>query len=208
MPITVLQLLPVFSPHQAQWILLFPNNKDSVNLDIPNNEKVFIVIAELAAAMSAIKETTGLIKVINDAKTDAEIKAATFELQAKLLTLQSDCFSLGEAIQLKDDKIHELKSQISAFDSFKEDSKDYFLTQTAAGSFVYSMIFDPGDGAITLHACPACFRQAKLSLLQPSSTTHSSGGFFVHYCPSCKSDFKMDRVPPMPPVQMPRRLKR
>ncbi|PJD13482.1 hypothetical protein B9Q22_15715 [Enterobacter roggenkampii] len=39
MPYTVLQLLPVFSPHQAQWILLFPNNKDSVNLDIPNNTK-------------------------------------------------------------------------------------------------------------------------------------------------------------------------
>ncbi|QLR42753.1 hypothetical protein HV346_08750 [Enterobacter sp. RHBSTW-00994] len=27
-PITVLQLLPVFSPHQAQWILSFPNNKN------------------------------------------------------------------------------------------------------------------------------------------------------------------------------------
>lgn len=32
--------VPVFSPLQARWILLFPNNKDSVNLDTPDNEKV------------------------------------------------------------------------------------------------------------------------------------------------------------------------
>lgn len=30
---------PVFSPLQARWTLLFPNNKDSVNLDFPNNKK-------------------------------------------------------------------------------------------------------------------------------------------------------------------------
>ena len=36
---------PVFSPHQARWILLFPNNKDSGNLDIPNNKKEFIMFA-------------------------------------------------------------------------------------------------------------------------------------------------------------------
>ena len=35
--------MPVFSPHQARWILLFPNNKDSVNLDIPNNMKELII---------------------------------------------------------------------------------------------------------------------------------------------------------------------
>ncbi|MBS8535755.1 hypothetical protein KER10_25150 [Escherichia coli] len=39
------------------------------------------MIAELSAAMAAIKETAGLAKVINDAKTDAEVKAATIELQ-------------------------------------------------------------------------------------------------------------------------------
>lgn len=155
------------------------------------------MIAELTAAMTALKETAGLVRVISDAKNDAEIKSATFELQGKLLTLQSDCFALGNAMRLKDDEIVELKYQIERFDSFKEDSKEYSLTQSAAGSFVYSMTYDPGHGAITLNACPDCFRKAKLSLLQPSPSTHSSGGFFVHYCPSCKSDFKMDRVPPM-----------
>jgi len=56
------------------------------------------VIAELSAAMAALKETAGLVKVISSAKTDAEIKAATFELQSKLITLQSDCFTLGDVV--------------------------------------------------------------------------------------------------------------
>ncbi|MGL5726827.1 MAG: hypothetical protein ACRCYD_03110, partial [Plesiomonas sp.] len=44
------------------------------------------MITELSAAMTAIKETVSLAKVISGAKTDSEVMAAVIELQSKLLT--------------------------------------------------------------------------------------------------------------------------
>lgn len=81
------------------------------------------MIAELSAAMTAIKETAGLVKVINDAKTDAEVKAATIDLQNKLITLQAECFSLGDAIRLRDEEVMHLKAKIAEFEDFKRQTE-------------------------------------------------------------------------------------
>lgn len=96
------------------------------------------MIAELSAAMTAIKETAGLAKVINDAKTDAEVKAATIELQNKLITLQAECFSLGDAIRSRDEKVMLLKAKIAEFEDFKSQTEGYVLNKFDSGSLVYS----------------------------------------------------------------------
>ncbi|MFB5644228.1 hypothetical protein ACEZEZ_20935 [Kluyvera ascorbata] len=164
------------------------------------------MIAELSAAMTAIKETVSLVKAINDAKTDAEVKAATIELQSKLLSLQSDCFSLGDAIRGKEELVVQLRSKLAEIDDFKQISVGYVLTKTAAGTVVYSKKLN-NEGLI-INACPQCFMNNQLSMLQPSPKNHSMGGYFIHYCPSCKSEFKMDEVPPIQPVQMTSRTAR
>ncbi len=96
------------------------------------------MIAELSVAMAAIKETAGLAKVINDAKTDAEVKAATIELQNKLITLQAECFSLGDAIRLRDEEVMHLKAKIAEFEDFCAKVEGYVLEQLDSGAFVYS----------------------------------------------------------------------
>ncbi|MDT7365992.1 hypothetical protein ACLETW_07750 [Citrobacter portucalensis] len=166
------------------------------------------MIAELSAAMAAIKETAGLAKVINDAKTDAEVKAATIELQSKLITLQAECFSLGDAIRAKEDEAAILRSKLAVLEDFKKATQEYSILKTPGGTLVYSALIDGSNDQFAINACPRCFQQSQLSILQPSPTTHSMGGYFIHYCPLCKSEFKMDKVPPMPPVQVPRRLRR
>lgn len=88
--------------------------------------------------MAAIKETAGLVKVINDAKTDAEVKAATIDLQGKLITLQAECFSLGDAIRLRDEEVMHLKAKIAEFEDFQTQIEGYELNKLASGSLVYS----------------------------------------------------------------------
>ncbi len=87
--------------------------------------------------MTAIKETAGLAKVINNAKTDAEVKAATIELQNKLITLQAECFTLGDLIRLRDEEAVRLKAKIEEFENFKSESEGYALHQTEGGTLVY-----------------------------------------------------------------------
>lgn len=158
-------------------------------------KRVLSVIAELSAAMTAIKETAGLVKVINDAKTDAEVKAATIDLQNKLITLQAECFSLGDAIRLRDEEVVHLKAEIAEFENFKTQAEGYGLHKTEGGTLVYSKQVIVDDTELMVHACPHCFQQKKISMLQPGTEKSVKGSYWVHFCPSCNSEFKMDKTP-------------
>ncbi|STF58881.1 Uncharacterised protein [Escherichia coli] len=131
-------------------------------------------------------------------KRDAEVKAATIELQSKLITLQAECFSLGDAIRAKEDEAALLRSKLAVLEDFKKATQEYSILKTPGGTLVYSALIDGSNDQFAINACPRCFQQSQLSILQPSPTTHSMGGYFIHYCPLCKSEFKMDKVPPMP----------
>ncbi|EPN8384268.1 hypothetical protein ACT3Y7_004576, partial [Escherichia coli] len=59
----------------------------------PTTIRVFNVIAELTAAMTAIRETAQIAKLMNEAKTQAEVNAAIGELNSKLASIQRECVS-------------------------------------------------------------------------------------------------------------------
>ncbi|HHY3116750.1 TPA: hypothetical protein ACV5OD_001159 [Citrobacter freundii] len=152
------------------------------------------MIAELSAAMAAIKETAGLAKVINDAKTDAEVKAATIELQNKLIMLQAECFSLGDAIRLRDEEVMHLKAKIAEFEDFCSKVEGYVLDQLESGAFVYSKNEIVSGKEITVHLCPLCYSKNIKSILHPfpvSKNTH----FCKSRCLHCENKFLMDKNP-------------
>ncbi|MFK8257690.1 hypothetical protein ACFL9S_07880 [Erwinia sp. AnSW2-5] len=153
------------------------------------------MIAELSAAMTAIKETAGLVKVIHNAKTDTEVKAATIELQNKLITLQAECFNLGDAIRHRDEEAAHFKAKIAKFEDFKSDSKGYVLHRTEGETLVYSKQVVVDDLEMMVHACPHCYQQKKISMLQPGIEKSVKGGYWVYFCPCCNSQFKMDKTP-------------
>ncbi|WP_228740754.1 hypothetical protein [Klebsiella sp. PL-2018] len=191
-------LLLATSGEVVSW--LFPNNKDSVNLDIPNNKRAFTVITGLSAVMTAIKESASLVKVINDAKTDAEVKTATIDLQGKLITLQAECFSLGDVIRLRDEEMALLKAKIAEYEDFKSESEGYELHQTESGSLVYSKQIAVNGSQVSVNACPSCYQKKRISLLQPGVDKSVKGYSFVHFCPSCNAEFKMNKMPKSKPT--------
>ncbi|MFP2514009.1 MULTISPECIES: hypothetical protein [Buttiauxella] len=154
------------------------------------------MIAEFSAALTALKETTGLVKVISDAKTDAEIKAATFELQNKLLAIQSDCFILGDAIRSRDEEVMLLKAKVAEFEEFKSQTEGYVLNNLESGTFVYSKKQIVGDTETTVHLCPQCFTKKVISILQPTGepayNSHTNKYYFQSRCHSCTSLFPMN----------------
>lgn len=154
------------------------------------------MIAELSAAMAAIKETAGLAKVINDAKTDAEVKAATIELQSKLITLQAECFSLGDSIRLRDEEVVHLKAKIAEFEDFKSQTEGYVLNKLDSGSLVYSKKLLVNEMETTVHLCPHCFINKQVSMLQPQ-VVGIYDTFQKSHCPSCKNVFDTDKSPPI-----------
>ncbi|HFV5790381.1 TPA: hypothetical protein ACH9UH_005175, partial [Escherichia coli] len=157
----------------------------------PTTRRVLNVIAELSAAMAAIKETAGLAKVINDAKTDAEVKAATIELQNKLITLQAECFSLCDAIRFRDEEIMHLKAKIAETEDFQRQAEGYKLNKLDSGTLVYSKKQFIGDTEITVHLCPQCFGKKVISVLQPMEIMRFDAHFRT-FCPACNNKFWMN----------------
>ncbi|WP_054178633.1 hypothetical protein [Trabulsiella odontotermitis] len=150
------------------------------------------MIAELASAMTAIKETAGLAKVFGEAKTDSEVKAATIELQSKLLTLQSECFSLGEAIRLKDEEVMQLKAKIAEFENFRSQVEGYVLNQLESGTFVYSKDEVVNEKYVTVHLCQLCYSKNIKSILHPIPVGKTSA-FHESRCLHCENKYLMDR---------------
>lgn len=155
------------------------------------------MIAEFTAAMSAIKETASLAKVISDAKTEAEVNAAVSDMVSKLTSVQRECMSLIELARSYQEETVSLKAKIADFEDFKTQTEGYVLNQLDSGSFVYSKEQIVGGAKITVHLCPNCFTNQKISILQPTNTSWAER--YTHsVCPSCKTDLKMNRKPNPP----------
>lgn len=148
--------------------------------------------------MTAIKETAGLVKVINDAKNDSEVKAATIELQNKLITLQAECFSLGDVIRVRDEEAALLKTKISEFESFDKQTAGFTLVKFGTGALVYSEVKVIGGEETNVYYCSQCFNQRVISILQPSSQTFYDGAQEKHYsqlqCQKCSAVYGKDPV--------------
>lgn len=159
------------------------------------------MLSEITAAMTAIKGTIGLAKAINDAKTDAEVKAATLELVDKLMTLQMDCLSLVEVIQLRDEKITLLSAKIAEFEDFKTQTEGCVLEELDSGSFVYSRIESVDGGEKSVKLCPHCFSKNIKSILH-GIPVDKHDLFHKARCLNCKNDLLMNKNPSYEKISM------
>lgn len=153
------------------------------------------MLAEFSAAMATIKETAALAKLITDAKTESEVNAAVSDLVSKLTSVQRECISLVELARTLQEEAVALKAKIAEFEDFKIQSESYALYKMESGTLVYSAQVTHNGVQFTVNACPHCFHQKKISILQPGTEKGVKGYYWVHFCPSCKSNFKMDKTP-------------
>ncbi|HIF8253293.1 TPA: hypothetical protein ACX448_004018 [Klebsiella pneumoniae] len=153
------------------------------------------MLAEFSAAMAAIKETAALAKLITDAKTESEVNAAVSDLVSKLTSVQRECISLVELARSLQEEAVTLKAKIAEFENFNIQSESYALYKMESGTLVYSTQVTHNGVQFTVNACPHCFHQKKISILQPGTEKGFRGGYWIHFCPSCKSDFTMDQTP-------------
>lgn len=152
------------------------------------------MITELSAALSVIKETAGLVKIINESKGKAEIQSATNEINNKLIDLQFKCFSLGELLSSRGEEITHLTAKITEFENFQVQTEGYVLNQLESGAFVYSKKESVSGSTITMHLCPLCFSRNIKSILQPVQVS-SDSRFHKSQCLHCKNKYLMDLNP-------------
>ncbi len=78
--------------------------------------------------MTAIRETAQIAKLMNEAKTQAEVNAAMCELNSKLASIQRECVSLVELVGSYQEINASLKAKIAEFENFEARRKAISLT--------------------------------------------------------------------------------
>ena len=152
------------------------------------------MIAELTAAMTAFRETAQIAKLMNEAKTQAEVNAAIGELNSKLASIQRECVSLVELVGSYQEINASLKAKIAEFENFEAQTEGYILNQLESGTFVYSKEVIVNGGSITMHLCPKCFGQKIVSILQPFPVSKDEL-FHKSRCLHCENKFLMNKNP-------------
>ncbi|EKH3665456.1 hypothetical protein O7W98_RS24910 [Escherichia coli] len=152
------------------------------------------MIAELTAAMTAIRETAQIAKLMNEAKTQAEVNAAIGELNSKFASIQHECVSLVELVSTYQEINASLKAKIAEFENFEAQTEGYILNQLESGTFVYSKEVTVNGGSIIMHLCPKCFGQKIVSILQPFPVREYEF-FHKSRCLYCENQFLMNKNP-------------
>ena len=149
------------------------------------------VVAGARAGIEVIKQAADAVTAIRTAAKGPEgHKTAPVDL-AKLDELSDSLFlarvramdMLDVAEQLQADN-RELRSRVDKSDRFAARSTQYRLTKFKEGAVAYEFNGN-GDSSIAHHlACPTCFEDERVSILQPE---HVGFGTTQMACPICKT---------------------
>lgn len=151
------------------------------------------MIAEISASFGAIKQAVDLVKVINEAKGEAEIRNATFHLQSQLLSLQGESIKLAQLLSSQIDEIASLKAKIAERCDMQATMEQYSPKKMQSGSIVFVTNIDIDGKTEPQYACPHCFLKKQVSILQPKQIGMYES-FEQRICPSCKNIFDMDKA--------------
>lgn len=133
-------------------------------------------MAAIGAAYTGLTFVRDALQVVLRSKIEIETQTRITEALAKLGAAQDGLFAMREVLSRLQDENAQLRRDLAARDKWEGQKAAYRLTQTAGGAVVYA-----SNGPPTHLACPACFSNNTIQILQDRGTL--GGGFD---CPACK----------------------
>jgi hypothetical protein len=144
-------------------------------------EEVSMPIAEVVAAVNALRAVKDLVTVGFNAKVDSEVQAFKLELGERLGKAQDTLFNLREKMADLQEENAALKKAAAERDEWNSKEAEYERFQAPGGAWIYRSKTAP-----SLLACPICIAQKRLTELQPKSQ-HSG----QMHCLVCEKAFQV-----------------
>ncbi|WP_273803588.1 hypothetical protein [Providencia rettgeri] len=154
------------------------------------------MLPEITASITAVRESLNLLKAINDAKTESEIRNATFELQRKLQDIQMDNLKLIDLVYSYKTQVDELTQRIDEKIAFKGKVEGYSPHTLKSGTFTYINDSAVNESNDPHYLCANCYQKEIVSILQPCGI---ESRHFQSYCPHCNNKYLMERTKPIDP---------
>jgi hypothetical protein len=139
-------------------------------------------LIDIGALATGLTFARDAFQVMLGSKIEIETQTRILEALTKLGAAQDTLFQVREELFRLQGENDRLRQELAARNDWETQKAKYHLTTTAGGGQVRF-----SDGPPPHYACPACFSNKIIHILQDLGTM--GGGF---QCPGCKSIFKVN----------------
>ncbi|HEC8328496.1 TPA: hypothetical protein RG647_RS08980 [Providencia rettgeri] len=140
------------------------------------------MFGEIPAAIAAIRESLNLFKVVNDAKNQADIDNAVYEINRKLHDIQMENTKLLEVINEKQKSIMLLEKSLSEANAknadkekWSSESVNYEAWSPMIGTTIYRKKLSEDSVGKFAYFCTHCYESGKASTLSINSVRAMQG---------------------------------
>jgi hypothetical protein len=142
---------------------------------LPALGDTLMVVSEISAGFGALSAAYEIAKGLKNIDDRVKLNAAVIELQEKILSAQ-------EATAQSREKMRSLEQQLEAFQNWETTAERYELKDFGSHTYAYSAKPDRLNGDPAHLACPNCFRERRLSILQYEGTYSGRKRFICQGC--------------------------
>lgn len=143
---------------------------------------------EIGMAISGLKAAREMLTAVVDGRNEIATMDRVLDAIRKLGDAQDNLYQLREELLSKQSEVADLKQQLDDRGRWEKESARYHLVRTPGGATVWEAP-DP----VYHYACPACFGNQRISILQDRRTYD---GAFACPVSSCKASFLIKAPPP------------
>lgn len=137
---------------------------------------------------SASETANGIIQ----AEVDTRMQKAIISINNEIIAAQGSNMAAQQEQAAMLDTVRELEARVAQLEDQSARLERYHLEKMDTGTRVYVLDDVEAHGATPHEACPKCFHDGKIQILQPVGTeiwSKPNGWFRKNQCPSCKTDF-------------------
>ena len=151
------------------------------------------MIPEIQAGIASAKASFDILKAIKGISDATKIDSSIIELQEHILSAQQALLQAQETINSLTTQRAELESQLEKRSEWETRRSQYQLTEIRPGLNVYAFQPSPESGMPVHWACPKCFAEEKIQILQKESPPNRT-----YKCPECGFAMIPDKDLPNP----------
>jgi superfamily II helicase len=154
-------------------------------------------ISEITGLMSSLKAAKDIAETMIGLRDTAAFQAKAIEFQAKILDSMSRAITAQEERAALLEKVRDLETQIARFEAWETEKERYELKDAGNGTLAYALKSALGNAESSHWACPHCYQDRKISILQPE--TRSVGRTEHLVCNRCSTDLLIQGIRWAPP---------
>jgi predicted RNA-binding Zn-ribbon protein involved in translation (DUF1610 family) len=147
------------------------------------------MIAEMGAALGAVRNSLDLLRTLNKVSTDEKVRSAVFDLQDQLLSLQGKMFDANARYEEQAERVKALQKELDGRNKWDEESAKYQLHHPIDGMTVYKLKAEHNSSDAEIWACPTCFGNQKISFLN-----RPKKGYLNFKCHACGFEIQPERA--------------